>query len=57
LIIAFILGGARTATILSGTPPLGWGDAVLLALLPIVVALLATLVAWGALLRALRERL
>jgi len=57
LIIALILGGASTATMLSGAPPLGWGDALLLALLPIVVALLATLVAWGALLRALRERL
>lgn len=57
LIIALILGGASTATILSGAPPLGWGDALPLALLPIIVALLATLVAWGALLRALRERL
>jgi cell division transport system permease protein len=57
LIIALILGGASTATILSGAPPLNWSDALLLALLPIVVALLATLVAWGALLRALRERL
>jgi cell division transport system permease protein len=57
LIIALILGGASTATILSGAPPLGWGDALLLAVLPIIVALLATLVAWGALLRALRERL
>jgi cell division transport system permease protein len=57
LVIALILGRASTATILSGAPPLGWGDAFLLGLLPIVVALLATLVAWGALLRALRERL
>jgi cell division transport system permease protein len=57
LIIALILGGARTATMLAGSPPLGWGDAVLLGLLPIAVAALATLVAWAALLRALRERL
>ena len=57
LIIALILGGASTATMLAGTPPLRWGDAVLLGLLPFVVALLATLVAWAALLRALRERL
>lgn len=57
LIIALILGGASTATMLAGSPPLNLGDAFLLALLPIVVALLATLVAWGALLRALRERL
>lgn len=57
LIIALILGGAGTATILAGAPPLGWGDALLLGLLPIGVALLATLVAWVALLRALRQRL
>ena len=57
LIIALILGGASTATMLAGTPPLRWGDALLLGLLPFVVALLATLVAWSALLRALRERL
>jgi cell division transport system permease protein len=57
LIIALILGGARTATILAGAPPLGWGDALLLGLFPISVALLATLVAWAALLRALRQRL
>ncbi len=57
LIIALILGGASTATVLAGAPPLGWGDALLLALLPVTVAVLATLVAWGALLRALRERL
>lgn len=57
LIIALIIGGARTATALAGAPPLGWGDALLLALLPLVVALLATMVARAALLRALRERL
>jgi cell division transport system permease protein len=57
LIIALILGGASVATMLAGGPPLGWGDALLLGLLPLVVALLATLVARAALLRALRERL
>ena len=57
LIIALIIGGASTATALAGAPPLGWGDALLLALLPLVVALLATMVARAALLRALRERL
>ncbi len=57
LIIALILGGASVATMLSGAPPLGWDDALFLGLLPIAVALLATLVARGALLRALRERL
>lgn len=57
LIIALILGGASVATMLAGAPPLGWGDALLLGLLPIIVALLATLVARAALLRALRERL
>jgi cell division transport system permease protein len=57
LIIALILSGASTATILAGAPPLGWGDALLLGLLPLVVAVLATLVGRAALLRALRERL
>ena len=57
LIIALILGGASTATMLAGAPPLGWGDALLLGLLPFVVASLATVVARAALLRALRERL
>ena len=57
LIIALILGRASTATMLAGAPPLGWGDALLLGLLPLVVASLATLVARAALLRALRERL
>jgi cell division transport system permease protein len=57
LIIALILGGAGTATLLSGTPPLGWSDAMLLALLPLLIAMLATLVARSALLRALRDRL
>ncbi|HET9335287.1 MAG TPA: FtsX-like permease family protein [Sphingomicrobium sp.] len=57
LIIALILGGAGTATMLAGAPPLGWDDATLLAILPIAIALLATQVARGALVRALRERL
>ncbi len=57
LVIALILGGASVATMLAGSPPLGWGDALLLGMLPLVVATLATLVAWAALLRALRERL
>ena len=57
LVIALILGGASVATMLAGSPPLGWGDALLLGMLPLVVAALATLVAWAALLRALRERL
>jgi len=57
IIIALILGGASTATMLAGTPPVGWDDALLLAALPIAIALLATMVARGALLRALHERL
>jgi len=56
-ILAMILGGSALATTLSGAPPLGWDDALLLALLPFVGALIATLIARGALLRALRERL
>lgn len=56
-VIALILGGASTATMLSGAPPLGWNDALLLAILPIAIALIATRVASIALLRALRERL
>ena len=57
LVIALILGGAGYATLLSGSPPLDWNDAFLLLLLPIAIALLATQVARGALMRALRERL
>jgi len=57
LILAAILGGASFATSLAGAPPIGWGDAAILALMPLIVALLATLVARGALLRALRDRL
>lgn len=57
LIIALILGSARTATMLAGAPPLGLGDTLLLGLLPLAIALLATLVARAALLRALRDRL
>ncbi|WP_366516733.1 FtsX-like permease family protein [Sphingomonas caseinilyticus] len=57
LVIALIVGGAGYATLLSGSPPLDWNDALLLLLLPIAIALLATQVARGALMRALRERL
>jgi cell division transport system permease protein len=57
IILAVILGGASLTTVLTGGPLIGWGDAALLALLPFAIALLATLVARGALLRALRERL
>ena len=57
LIIALILGGARTATMLAGAPPLDWSDALLLTMLPLAIALLATMVARSALVRALRERL
>ena len=57
LVIAFIIGGAGYATLLSGTPPLDWNDALLLLILPIAIALLATQVARGALMKALHERL
>ncbi|HEY0628225.1 MAG TPA: FtsX-like permease family protein [Sphingomicrobium sp.] len=57
LVIALILGGAGTATMLAGRPPIGWGDALWLLMLPLAIALLATQVARGALLKALRERL
>ena len=57
LIIALIIGSAGLATTIAGAPPLGLRDALLLALLPLAVALLATLVARTALLRALHERL
>ena len=57
LIIVVIVGGAGTATLLSDAPPLQWKDALLLLVLPIAIALLATRVARGALVRALRDRL
>lgn len=57
LIIAFIIGGSSTATMLAGAPLLGWNDALLLLMLPLAIALLATRVADFALRRALRERL
>ncbi len=57
IIIALILGGAGTATMLSGTPPIRWNDLLWLVALPLAIALLATQVARGALLKALRERL
>jgi len=57
LTIALIIGGAGTATMLAGAPPLGWNDAIWLLMLPLAIALLATQVARIALVRALRERL
>jgi cell division transport system permease protein len=57
LVIALTFGGAGTATLLSGSPPIGWNDALLLLMLPLAIALLATQVARRALMRALRERL
>lgn len=57
IIIALILGGVGTATMLAGTPPVGWNDVLWLVMLPIAIALLATQVGRGALMRALRERL
>jgi len=57
LTIALIIGGAGTATMLAGAPPLGWNDALWLLMLPLAIALLATQVARIALVRALRERL
>ena len=57
IILAAILGGADFATSLAGAPPIGWDDAAVLAAMPLAVALLAMLVARGALIRALRERL
>lgn len=57
LVTALVLGGAGTATLLSGAPPIGWKDGLWLAVLPLAIALLATQVARAALMRALRERL
>ena len=57
IIIALILGGASSATMLAGTPPIAWNDVLWLVMLPIAIALLATQVGRGALMRALRERL
>ena len=57
IIIALILGGANTATMLAGAPPIGWNDLLWLVTLPLAIALLATQVARGALLKALRDRL
>ena len=55
--IALILGGAGTATMLAGTPPIGWNDVLWLVTHPLAIALLARQVAKGALLRALHDRL
>jgi cell division transport system permease protein len=57
IIIGLIVGGAGTATMLAGAPPIGWNDVLWLVMLPLAIALLATQVARAALLRALRERL
>lgn len=57
LTIALIIGGAGSATMLAGAPPLSWNDALWLLMLPLAIALLATQVARIALVRALRERL
>jgi cell division transport system permease protein len=48
-------GGAALARDVAGTTPLQTGDLVLLALMPLAVAILATLVARGAVLGALRK--
>lgn len=57
LLLLLFVSGARFATEVAGTTPLGWRDAALLALLPLVAATLATLVARRTVLGALRERL
>lgn len=57
ILILLIVGGARFATELAGQSPLGWDDAIVLALLPLAAAGLATLVARRAVIGALRERL
>jgi cell division transport system permease protein len=48
-------GGAALARDVAGTTPLHTGDLILLALMPLAVAILATLVARGAVLSALRK--
>ncbi|MEO6113625.1 MAG: hypothetical protein ABIP07_04150, partial [Sphingomicrobium sp.] len=57
LVLVTVLGGAGLATTLAGVPPLGWGDALILAAFPLFGALLATLVARRAVLGALRTSL
>ena len=57
ILILLIVGGARFASELAGQSPLGWDDAIVLALLPLAAAGLATLVARRAVIGALRERL
>lgn len=57
LVLAALLGGSDLAATLSSRPLLGWDDALVLALIPVVGALLATLVARRAVLGELRERL
>lgn len=57
LVLAALLGGSDLAATLSSRPLLGWDDALVLALIPVVGALLATLVARRAVLGELRARL
>ena len=57
LVLATVMGGAGLATTLAGIPPLGWRDAIILAVFPLFGAGLATLVAKRAVLGALRARL
>ena len=48
-------GGASLAREVAGTTPLRTGDLIILALMPLAAAVLATLVARGAVLSALRK--
>lgn len=57
LVLATALGGAKLAAITAGIAPLGLTDILILSSLPILGAVLATLVARRAVLGALRERL
>ena len=54
-LVLLLIGGGAAFADLSGGPPLGLGDLVLLALLPLVIALVATWVARTAVLAALRQ--
>lgn len=56
VLVALVVIGGLSAT-MAGSRPLGWLDALILALLPVLAAGLATLVASRALLGALREHL
>ncbi|WP_324806059.1 hypothetical protein SH584_07725 [Sphingomonas sp. LY29] len=57
VVLLLALGGGALDTLLGGTRPLGWSDALLLAVFPLIGAALATLVARRAVLGALRARL